>query len=148
MCGIWVSMNFNNITKKHLSCISHRGPDSTKLVEVDRGVFFGFNRLSIIDLNERSDQPMFSNDKRFIIVFNGEIYNYKELRIELHKLGHTFTTKSDTEVLLRSFLQWGEECLQRLNGMFAFAIWDRRKKELFAARDRLGIKPFYYCLKQ
>jgi len=144
MCGIWVSINFDNISEKHLSCISHRGPDSTKLLEVDGKIFFGFNRLSIIDLSNRSDQPMISSDKRYFIVFNGEIYNYKELRIELEKLGHKFKTEGDTEVLLKSFVHWGEECLHRLNGMFAFLVYDRVKREIFAARDRFGIKPLYF----
>ena len=147
MCGIWFSVNFNDITKKHLSCISHRGPDSTKLIEIDQQIFIGFNRLSIIDLSDRSDQPMISNDNRYIIVFNGEIYNYKELRFELEKEGHKFTTESDTEVLLRSFIHWGEGCLERLNGMFAFVIFDTETDNCFIARDRLGIKPLYIYTK-
>jgi asparagine synthase (glutamine-hydrolysing) len=105
---------------------------------------FGFRRLSILDLSPGGHQPMSSHDGRFWIVFNGEIYNYQELRTELAKYQHTFKTTSDTEVILAAFQQWGESCVQHFNGMFALAIWDSVAKKIFVARDRLGEKPFHY----
>ncbi|NOX89797.1 MAG: asparagine synthase (glutamine-hydrolyzing) [Calditrichaeota bacterium] len=105
---------------------------------------FGFRRLSIIDLSARGHQPMSSADGKIWIVFNGEIYNYIELRSELQNLGFNFTTSSDTEVLLKAYQAWGEDCLPKLNGMWAFCLWDSRKQKLFCARDRYGIKPFNY----
>ncbi|MGO4270531.1 asparagine synthase (glutamine-hydrolyzing), partial [Paenibacillus sp. TAF58] len=122
--------------------IEHRGPDDAGLF-VDHNLGFGFRRLSIIDLDS-GQQPMSTADGRFTIVFNGEIYNYIELRNSLVEVGVHFHSHSDTEVLLASFVHYGKECLSRLNGMFAFAIWDKEKRELFIARDRLGVKPFYY----
>lgn len=113
------------------------------MVEVEDGFFLGFNRLSIIDLHERSDQPMFSKDGQYGLVFNGEIYNYIELKKELESLGHFFLTESDTEVLLKSYIEWGKNCLDKLNGMFAFVIFDGSLRSLFCARDRFGIKPLY-----
>lgn len=124
--------------------LKHRGPDGLRTwVDSRATVGLGHTRLAIIDL-ECGQQPMCSADGRFIIVFNGEIYNYRELRSELLKFGHTFRTRSDTEVLLNAYRQWGEESLIRLNGMFAFAIFDTEKQRLFLARDRTGIKPLYY----
>ncbi len=105
---------------------------------------FGFRRLSIIDLSSAGHQPMASADKRYWIIFNGEIYNYLELRSELAGYGHQFRTNTDTEVILAAYQQWGQECLSRFNGMWALAIWDNQQQELFCARDRLGVKPFYY----
>jgi asparagine synthase (glutamine-hydrolysing) len=105
---------------------------------------FGFRRLAILDLSPAGHQPMASPDGRFWIVFNGEIYNYLELRAELEALGHAFRSGGDTEVLLAAYAAWGEACLDRLNGMWAFAIWDRRERTLFLARDRFGIKPLFY----
>lgn len=107
-------------------------------------VALGHRRLAILDLSERGLQPMTVGDSRAWIVFNGEIYNHQELRSELQARGYAFTTRTDTEVLLQSYRQWGEECLTRLEGMYAFAIWDGARSRLFCARDRLGIKPFYY----
>ena len=104
----------------------------------------GHCRLAIIDL-QGGAQPLYSEDKNFVVVFNGEIYNYRELTAELTALGHTFTTRTDTEVLLHGWEQWGRELLPRLRGMFAFALWDRRAQVLFCARDMFGIKPLYYC---
>ena len=103
-------------------------------------------RLSIIDLDRRSNQPFFSDDGRYALVYNGEVYNYVEVRAELEKKGHLFKTASDTEVVLRSYAEWGVECLNRFNGMFAFAVWDNEKHTLFCARDRFGIKPFFFAL--
>ena len=108
-------------------------------------VGLGHRRLAIIDLNKRGRQPMSSSDGSQWIVFNGEIYNFRELRSELGARGYVFTTKTDTEVLLTSYVEWGEECLAHLEGMYAFAIWDGARQQLFCARDRLGIKPFYYA---
>src|SRR5690606_14214631 len=101
-------------------------------------------RLSIIDLSESGKQPMSNGDRTLWITFNGEIYNYKAIREELRAKGHEFVSQSDTEVLVHAYEEWGEHCLVRLDGMFAFAIWDTRKERLFVARDRFGIKPLYY----
>jgi len=124
----------------------HRGPDYRGIYSVDQ-ITLGHNRLAIIDLDSRSNQPFHSHCGRYTIVFNGEIYNYLELREEL-KLTYPFKTESDTEVLLASYIKWGVEALRYLNGMFAFAIYDQYKKELFCARDRIGEKPFLYSLHQ
>ena len=121
----------------------HRGPDGEALFE-DAEVVLGFRRLAIIDPSPLSDQPMSSADGRHVLVFNGAIYNYVELRAELERLGHRFRSRGDTEVLLAAYGQWGAACLDRLNGMWAFAVWDRRERSLFCARDRFGVKPFYY----
>ncbi|MCG8610515.1 MAG: asparagine synthase (glutamine-hydrolyzing), partial [Pseudomonadales bacterium] len=107
----------------------------------------GHRRLSIIDLSEAGHQPMASTDGRYWIVYNGEIYNYPEIATELEKGGVSFRGRSDTEVLLNAYIRWGDSCLTRLNGMFAFAIWDNNRRELFCARDRIGIKPFYYTIQ-
>lgn len=125
--------------------IEHRGPDGSGQIclEAD-GVGLGHRRLSILDVSEAGSQPMASSSGRFWIVFNGEIYNYLELRQDLRALGCLFRSGTDTEVLLYSYERWGPACLERFVGMYAFAIWDRDRRELFAARDRLGIKPFYY----
>jgi len=104
----------------------------------------GFKRLSIIDLSAQAHQPMTDSTGRFWMVFNGEIYNYRELRDELMSLGHNFNSSSDSEVALKSYMQWGEKCLQKFNGMFALAVYDRNSKQIFLARDRIGIKPLYY----
>lgn len=122
----------------------HRGPDAGDYF-FDPGVALAHRRLSIIDL-EGSPQPMLSADKKACIVFNGEIYNYKELHQELSAKGYQFNTDGDTETILNAWLEWGEECVHKLRGMFAFAIWDRQKQCMFIARDRLGIKPFFYSL--
>tara|TARA_R110001583_G_scaffold162719_1_gene314982 strand:- start:37747 stop:39453 length:1707 start_codon:yes stop_codon:yes gene_type:complete len=127
---------------KMLFAQKHRGPDFTGKYCAE-SIVLGHNRLSIIDLSEDANQPFFSTDKRYILVFNGEIYNYLELKIALAKDYH-FTTKSDTEVLLAAYIKWGKHCLEKLNGMFSFAVWDTETKKLFAARDRFGVKPFYY----
>ena len=123
--------------------IIHRGPDGAGQY-IDSGIAMGFRRLSIIDL-KGGDQPMATVDGSRIITFNGEIYNYRELREDLKIKGHTFLTNSDTEVLLHGYTEYGPRILDRLRGMFAFVIWDARKKELFGARDMFGIKPFYYA---
>ncbi|WP_404362225.1 asparagine synthase (glutamine-hydrolyzing) [Marinobacter sp.] len=123
--------------------INHRGPDASS-VFLDDQVAITHRRLSILDLTEAGTQPMSSASGRYVIAFNGEIYNYREIRGELEQAGLTFRTQTDTEVLLELYERLGIRCLERLNGMFAFAIWDRRTEELFLARDRLGKKPLYY----
>jgi len=128
-----------------MDSIVHRGPDDGQF-HVDENIGFGFRRLAIIDI-ETGAQPMRSTDGQHWMVFNGEIYNFKELRNTLTEKGHHFKTESDSEVLLNAYKQWGGDCFSHLNGMYAFAIWDTQKKSLFAAVDRLGIKPLYYYKK-
>src|SRR5829696_1138804 len=125
----------------------HRGPDAAGLwSSADLRVCLGFRRLAIIDPSPDADQPFLSEDGRFAIVLNGEIYNFRSLRSELETKGVQFRTRSDTEVLLEAYRAWGSGCLGRLSGMFAFAIWDREQGRLFCARDRAGEKPFHYAL--
>lgn len=122
----------------------HRGPDEGGL-HIEPGVGFGHRRLSIIDLST-GQQPLYNEDKSVCVVFNGEIYNYQELIPELQALGHVFHTRSDTEVIVHAWEAWGERCVNRFRGMFAFALWDRNSESLFLARDRLGVKPLFYAL--
>src|SRR5687768_11732557 len=159
------------------SAIRHRGPDDEGYVLIDtrdgrvvscggadtnpdlalpdigqfRGerfdLAFGFRRLSILDLSPAGHQPMRSHDGRLWIVFNGEIYNYRELREELRGLGHEFQSGTDTEVILAAYAQWGERCVDRFNGMWGFALWDSSRRELFVSRDRFGIKPMLYTVE-
>lgn len=150
MCGIGgiLKKDLNSpvepgILEKMNRVLAHRGPDATRIWS-EGPIGFLHLRLSIIDLSEQSNQPFFSHDRRYSMVFNGEIYNYKELKVLLEGKGHVFYTHSDTEVLLNLYIEEGEKCLDRLNGMFAFAIWDFHNQELFIARDRVGVKPFYY----
>lgn len=126
-----------------LKQIKHRGPDDEGLL-IDENVGLGFVRLSIIDLSQAGHQPKSSADGRYSVIFNGEIYNYIELREELSKEGIKFTTQTDTEILLNAYIFWGEKCLDKFNGMWAFVIYDRAEKSIFASRDRFGVKPFYY----
>ncbi len=152
MCGIagLITQHPENIIPEMLKKIEHRGFD-------DEGVFIsqefgneqlktclGHRRLSILDPTPAGHQPFFSDDKRFTLTYNGEIYNYKEIQDELEAKGHKFKTDCDTEVLVKAFQQWGIDCLDKLNGMFAFAIWDELEKTLILVRDRAGIKPLYY----
>lgn len=122
----------------------HRGPDEGSL-HIEPGVGFGHRRLSIIDI-ATGQQPLFNEDGSVVVVFNGEIYNYQELIPELQAAGHVFHTKSDTECIVHAWEQWGEDCVQRFRGMFAFVLWDRNRQTLFMARDRLGVKPLYYAV--
>lgn len=156
MCGIAGIMclqrrkcdvNKTEIILKHMTdLIAHRGPDGEGQLTIDGGhIFLGHRRLAIIDLSDKGRQPMQSADKRFSITYNGEIYNYRELRNELEMSGYYFATKSDTEVLLKAYEAWGTEGIKKLNGIFAFVIWDDYKKELVMARDRYGTKPLYYA---
>ena len=145
MCGIAGILGKDaksNVIDDMLMVQHHRGPDFTgKWLE--EGVAIGHNRLSIIDLSNSANQPFFDETNRYAIVFNGEIYNYIELRKKLES-SYSFRTTSDTEVLLAAFIFWGKDCLKYLNGMFSFAIYDSKSKSLFAARDRFGVKPFFY----
>lgn len=151
MCGIVGIINFDGepvspvILKRMTDVIAHRGPDGEGQWSQD-GVGLGHRRLSIIDLSPAGHQPMETADKRFVITYNGEVYNFKEIRIELESLGRQFHSDTDTEVVLNAYAEWGPNCVDKLNGMFAFAIWDTREKMLFLARDRYGIKPLYYTL--
>lgn len=122
--------------------LAHRGPDGAG-IHMDGALGLGHRRLAILDLSEAGHQPMATPDGRYVISYNGEIYNFRELRKELEAAGRTFQSRCDTEVLLQAYAHWGRECLNRLNGMFAFAVWDRKTRELFLARDRYGIKPLY-----
>lgn len=149
MCGICGIINFNNQPvqeipiRKMMHIMKHRGPDDEGIFLEDH-VGLGFVRLSIIDLSSAGHQPMLSENKRYVMVFNGEIYNYIELREELQKKGVVFQTRTDSEVLLNAYIHWGKDCLHRFNGMWAFVIYNRKEKNIFAARDRYGVKPFYY----
>ena len=160
MCGITgiVGNNLNSSVyqpaiQKMTDAIAHRGPNSQGLWN-DEHCFFGHRRLSIIDLSEAGNQPFISQDGRYILIYNGELYNYKDLKFELQRAEHgsknipyIFKTNTDTEVILASYLRWGNNCMKRFNGMFAFAIWDTVEQKLLIARDRLGVKPLYYQYK-
>ncbi|MCA1554838.1 MAG: asparagine synthetase B, partial [Chloroflexi bacterium] len=124
------------------AAIHHRGPDDDGFFRGD-GVALGMRRLSIIDL-ANGQQPIWNEDESCCIVYNGELYNFRELRPQLAALGHVFRTQSDTEVVLHAYEQWGVDCLSRFNGMFALALWDGRTRTLLLARDRIGEKPLYY----
>ncbi|MDD3362329.1 MAG: asparagine synthase (glutamine-hydrolyzing) [Hespellia sp.] len=127
-----------------MDTIIHRGPDSEGMF-IDEQAALGFRRLSIIDISETGDQPLYNEDRSMVLTFNGEIYNYQELRKELMEAGHEFKSDSDSETLLHGYEEWGTAMLQRLRGMYAFVIWDTKTKKLFGARDIFGIKPFYYA---
>ncbi|HPE81254.1 MAG: amidotransferase 1, exosortase A system-associated [Sedimenticolaceae bacterium] len=151
MCGIAGIFNTRNedipqieLINRMTDAITHRGPDESG-VHLEPGLALGHRRLSVIDIAS-GQQPLFNADRSAAIVFNGEIYNFMQLRPELEALGYRFTTNSDTEVILHAWQAWGSQCVQRLRGMFAFAIWDQKRRHLFLARDRLGIKPLYYAL--
>jgi asparagine synthase (glutamine-hydrolysing) len=148
MCAISgiIGKNLKDIDyKKILNSLKHRGPDASKFVKLDEAVLM-HNRLSIIDINNRSDQPLYSEDNSSVIVFNGEIYNYLELHEELKNFYH-FTTQSDTEVILAAYKKWGFHMLDKLFGAFAFCLYDKKKKEAFFARDRFGQKPIFFWKK-
>ncbi len=146
MCGIAgiIGSVSDYSLEKMLASQFHRGPDFTGTF-FDEQVAIGHNRLSIIDCSSGSNQPFFDDQNRYALVFNGEIYNYVELRQDL-EINYNFKTSGDTEVLLAAYIAYGKDCLNKLNGMFSFAIWDKENKTLFAARDRFGVKPFYYSL--
>lgn len=151
MCGIAGYLHFNKtrkaeqpVLKGMTDCMSYRGPDGEGFYVQDQ-VALGHRRLSIIDLSS-GDQPMYSSDRHKVLVFNGEIYNYIELKEELGALGHRFETNSDTEVLIKAYEEWGYDCQNKFNGMWAFALWDETKQELFLSRDRIGEKPLHYAV--
>ncbi|WP_353661240.1 asparagine synthase (glutamine-hydrolyzing) [Hydrogenimonas sp. SS33] len=150
MCGILGQISFKNTQQwnivkfeKSLSLQKHRGPDDKGIYTDDR-VILGHRRLSIIDLDSHAKQPMISKCKNFVIVFNGEIYNYQEIKEQLKQKGYSFHTKSDTEVLLNAFIEYGIDAVKQFIGMFAFAIYDKKNAKVYIVRDRLGIKPLYY----
>jgi len=153
MCGIagLISTDPEARIGAMLTAIEHRGRDdegawiSPAIDDNGQQVCFGHRRLSIIDTSSAGHEPMFSHDRRFVLTFNGEIYNYRELRAELTAKGHAFRTQTDIEVLLAAWQEWGEASLNRLNGMFAFALWDEQERRLFLVRDHVGIKPLYYA---
>src|SRR5262245_58204388 len=150
MCGIAGVLNLAgepvapSTVKRMTDAVAHRGPDGEGQY-TSGNVGLGHRRLAIIDLSDAARQPMASHDGRWQIVYNGELYNFRELRTELEPLGHRFRTRSDTDVLIAAWAQWGTRSLERLNGMFAFAIWDTRERKLTLARDRFGVKPLYYA---
>lgn len=137
--------NSNRIIEDMMDKIRHRGPDSGGKY-TDEDIALGFRRLSIIDITESGDQPIYNEDRSKVLLFNGEIYNFQSIREELVAKGHIFTTKTDSEVLLHGYEEYGEKLLDKLRGMFAFVIWDTKTKELFGARDFFGIKPLYYAV--
>ena len=149
MCGICGILNLDGspvdgeVLERMTGALNHRGPDGGGIF-IDDNVSLGHRRLSIIDLSERADQPMTNEDGTLHLVYNGEIYNFKELRNVLEKKNHVFGSESDTEVILHQYEEEGEECVRSFIGMFAFALWDSRRKRLFLARDRLGKKPIVY----
>ena len=150
MCGIGGIINTNNskidpnIIENIKDSLEHRGPDNSSIKYISESNCFVHTRLSIIDLNDRSNQPFQSSDGRYTLVFNGEIYNFKEIRKDLESIGISFNTEGDTEVLLKGFIEHGEGILEKLRGQFAFAIYDEGEESVFLARDRVGIKPLYF----
>lgn len=150
MCGICGYLNLSGtpadatLAGRMAQTIAHRGPDGEGMWASGPAAF-GHRRLAILDLSEAGAQPMHSADGRFTITYNGEIYNFRELRKELEACGHAFHSRTDTEVVLAAYAQWGSACVTRFNGMFAFALWDAKEKALFLTRDRYGIKPLYYA---
>ena len=157
MCGILgyfsksVSANLDFEFKKSLRELSHRGPDAEGIEEFTLRtgkLLFGHRRLSILDLSHQAGQPMISQNGRYTLIFNGEIYNYIEIRNELQSLGYTFTSTSDTEVLLYSLQEWDTKVLEKLSGMFAFGLFDKEENRLLIARDAFGIKPLFFCCKK
>ncbi len=149
MCGLTGVFNVDgrpvsvSVLKRMTDAVRHRGPDGEGFW-TNSYIGFGHRRLAIIDLSPLGHQPMQTGDGQVVLVFNGEIYNYQELRVELESRGHAFRSQTDTEVLLNAYREWGAECVSRLNGMFAFAVWDSQRHRLFIARDRYGVKPLYY----
>ena len=168
MCGFVFAFDFeqhkrvnSNVVKNMISELNHRGPDDEGVAIVDNdfnclkfldnstdiltsNIIFGHKRLSIQDLSSKGRQPMVSDDNNYAIIFNGEIYNFPEIREELENLGHVFTSSSDTEVILKSFKEFGKDCVKKFNGMWAFIIYDFQRKKLFFSRDRFGKKPLYF----
>src|SRR5438128_2572196 len=153
MCGICGQLNYTTQEqvsegdiRRMMDTIVHRGPDDSGL-HLDGSLGLGFRRLSIIDLSPAGHQPMSNQDGSVWVVFNGEIYNFPELRAELSAQGHVFRSHCDTEVVVHGYKQWGDGVLNRLNGMFDLALWDATRRRLVLARDQMGIKPLYYSLQ-
>jgi asparagine synthase (glutamine-hydrolysing) len=152
VCGVAGVFNLNGqpvspvVLRNMTDAITHRGPDGEGFY-IDSFVGLGNRRLAIIDLSPAGHQPMVTRDGRYALVYNGEIYNFQELRAGLEALGHQFRSRTDTEVVLHAYAEWGKGSLERFNGMFAFAVWDKERQELFLARDRYGVKPLYYTLQ-
>src|SRR5438477_5799199 len=151
MCGIagWFDLKGHRPADRGLlqamsDAIAHRGPDGDGH-HFEPGLGLGHRRLAVIDL-VTGDQPMWNASRDICLIFNGEIFNFQELRSELESRGHRFAPRSDTEVILEAWLEWGGECVDHLTGQFAFALWDKRTETLFLARDRLGEKPLYYSM--
>ena len=153
MCGIAGVVQFRGIAVKQpiidrmTDVLEHRGPDG-RGTWLNKNVGIGHRRLSVIDTSIDGKQPFVDDKNSVVLTYNGELYNFKELRKKLQSLGHVFRSRTDTEVILHSYLEWGRDCLQKFRGMFAFAIWDQHKKELWLARDRIGIKPLFYSVNQ
>ncbi len=151
MCGICGYYNLNGepasqaVLRRMTNAIAHRGPDGEGNY-TDRMAALGHRRLSILDLSDNGKQPMLSQGGNYVIVYNGELYNFKEIKKKLAAKGYVFQSQCDTEVVLNSYIEWGEHCLELFNGMFAFVIYDKVRREFFCARDRYGIKPFYYAV--
>lgn len=149
MCGILAAISPQRIIDKSLmesmrDTMDHRGPDGSGLWMSPNGrVCLGHRRFAVVDTSSAGIQPMESQDRRFVLVFNGEIYNYRELRVGLEAVGYSFRSASDTEVLLNALAHWGTEAIEKPNGMFAFALWDGHRQELLIARDRFGEKPIF-----
>ena len=146
MCGIFGVVNKQideSLAKKCTDRMSHRGPDAGRIWQGEN-VTLGHRRLAILDLSENGVQPISYADGRYMMVFNGEIYNFLEIRNELVKLGYSFNSDCDSEVIMAAYMEWGSDCLDKMNGMWAFAIWDNVEKKLFMSRDRFGVKPLYY----
>lgn len=153
MCGICGIVNLNGAPvsrqpiERMMQAMKHRGPDADGLF-LDENIGLGFVRLSILDLSAAGNQPMFSADKNLVLIFNGEVFNYLELKAELQKKGHHFKTKTDTEVVLAAYQEWGTDCQNHFTGMWAFAVYNKIDRAVFISRDRFGIKPFYYHVNQ
>lgn len=144
ICGVYSKDGVDsNDTKKMVKILAHRGPDGHGIYTT-KNISLGHTRLAIIDLSNKGKQPMISDNGEAVISYNGEVYNYLELRVELEKLGYKFHSDTDTEVVLNSYLAWGKQCIEKFNGMWAFAIWDERTNELWMSRDQFGIKPLYH----
>ena len=146
MCGIYGVINRKVRREQAMECLDtmiHRGPDGFGLWQED-GVTLGHRRLAILDLSSAGSQPMSYANERYWMTFNGEIYNFIEIREELQHKGYTFRGNSDSEVIMAAYCEWKEKCVDRFNGMWTFAIWDRQEKSLFLSRDRFGVKPLYY----
>ncbi len=147
MCGIAGSIGITDWNSNDaIHTIAHRGPDTNGSF-IEGNVMLAHTRLAIVDLSENGNEPMFSDDGQYVLIYNGEIYNHQSIRANLKQLGYHFKGHSDAETLLYGFIHFGEHILQQINGIFAFAIFNRRKKELFIARDHFGVKPLYYYHK-